>query len=162
PTSAMPTKLFISDIDGCLAEAYQPYDLDGFRTLRQMIRRDGAPAFGLCSGRPYSYVEAVSQALGLPAPCIFESGGGLFDPVAARVTWNPAFTPEVAAEMEEMKAWLLRHCGAGSGLMFDFGKRTQVGVIGPEAADVYRLVPEVEAYVARTHPDLLVFHTPVS
>ena len=63
-------KLFVTDIDGCLAEPYQPYDLEGISTFRDFVEQAGSltengsvPAVSVCSGRPYPYVEAVTQAL---------------------------------------------------------------------------------------------------
>ena len=96
-------RLFLADIDGCLSEPYVPFDLDGFRRLRDWGLRaetdDRVPRLGLCSGRSYAYVEAMAQALGLRAPALFESGGGRFDLADARITWNPALTPGTEAAL---------------------------------------------------------------
>ena len=161
--------LFISDIDGCLSEPYRPYDLPRFDRLARDVRRAGGvggddvlPAFSLCTGRAYPYMEAVSQVLGLQVPGLFESGGGMFDPVAARVTWNPYYTDDIAAQMEELRHWLIHDVVPGSGMMFDYGKRTQVGIIGPDTAEVGRYVPRVEEHVAGRYPELDVFHTEYS
>jgi len=161
--------LFVSDIDGCLAEPYQPYQLEELRSLRDLAHRSGElgsttpyPALSLCSGRAYPYVEAVSQMLGLRVPVLFESGGGLFDPVSATITWNPAFTPAVEEQLRSLQDWFRSDLLPGSGLMFDHAKRTQVGVIGPDPEEVHALVPTVEAYVTEHLPALRVFHTPVS
>lgn len=162
----MPVRLFVSDIDGCLSEPYCAYDLERFVALAGLARAAEAepwrPRFSLCSGRAYPYVEAMSQVLGLRAPVLFESGGGLFDPVAARVRWNPAFTPDVAAQLDAVRRWFEDDALPGTGLMYDYGKRTQAGVIGPDHEEVAAWVPRVEAYVAERHPELVVFHTPVS
>jgi hydroxymethylpyrimidine pyrophosphatase-like HAD family hydrolase len=159
-------RLFVCDIDGCLAEPYQPYDLARLGALRDYAARAEAdpayPAVSLCSGRAYPYVEAMTQVLGLTAPVLFEAGGGLFDPAEAQVYWPPAFTPEVAAALDAVKAWLIAEVLPGTALMYDYGKRTQAGVIGPVEAEVYAAVPRVEAYVAEHYPDLVVYHTPVS
>ena len=57
-------KLFVTDIDGCLAEPYEPYDLEALSTLRRLA--DGAqgpaPALSICSGRPYP-ISSVSFGL---------------------------------------------------------------------------------------------------
>lgn len=162
-------RLFISDIDGCLGEPYQPYDLNGLAALAAEAVRAGRPgshptlpALSLCSGRAYPYVEAMSQILALQAPVLFESGGGCFDPVAAQVRWNDAFTPALEAQLRHVRDWLLEAVVPGTQLMFDYGKRTQAGVIGPEEAEVRAAVPQVEVYVARRFADLCVFHTPYS
>jgi len=162
-------KLFISDIDGCLAEPYHPFDLPRYLELTAHIQTAGKlhehsewPAFSVCSGRAYPYVEAITQALGVQVPVLFESGGGLFDPVAAQVTWHPHFTAEVEAQIQGVRRWLIKECIPGTGLMYDFGKRTQAGIVGPDTEEVYAQVPVVEQYVARHFPDLVVFHTPIS
>lgn len=161
--------LFVSDIDGCLAEPYQPYRLDDLRLLANLAQRAGAlpratpyPALSLCSGRAYPYVEAVSQMLGLNVPVLFESGGGLFDPVTASVTWNPALTPAIEEQLADIRAWFVSDVLPGMPIMLDHAKRAQVGVIGPDVDAVAQLVPTVEAYVAEHLPALRVFHTPVS
>lgn len=164
-----PVSLFVADIDGCLAVAYQPYDLPGFHALAQEAQAAGAvghhpskPALSLCSGRPYPYVEAVTQALGLQLPVLFEGGGGGFDPVRAKRFLHPGFTDEVAAEVAEVRRWLEVDILPGSGLSLDIGKLTQAGGIGPAFADVQRLLPQVEAFIEAQHPNMWVAHTEVS
>lgn len=164
--------VFISDIDGCLSEPYQAYSLPHFQTLAGYARAAGPvhqdgrssalPSFTLCSGRPYPYVEAMTQVLGIQVPVLFESGGGLFDPVAARVTWHPLLTDALEERLADVRRWMRAEAIAGTSMMYDIGKRTQVGVIGPDPAEVAERVPLVEAYVAEHHPDMLVYHTPAS
>lgn len=162
----MAIRVFISDIDGCLAEPYCAFTLADFVTLADFARRaeddPRRPRFSLCSGRAYPYVEAMSQVLGLRIPVLFESGGGMFDPVAARVRWSPAFSPSVAEQIEEVRHWLIREAVPNSGMMYDYGKRTQAGIVGPDAEEVAAWVPRVSALVEAQFPDLVVFHTPVS
>lgn len=162
-------RLFVSDIDGCLSEPYRPYDLDGFARLARFAASGGStdspggvPSLSICSGRAYPYVEAVTQVLGIRVPVLFESGGGMFDPLEARVFWNPRFTEDVAKKIEEVRHWMIRECLPGSSLMYDYGKRTQAGIIGPDERDVIHILPRVEAFVSSSFPELHVFHTPVS
>lgn len=157
-------RLFVSDIDGCISEPYRPYELGRMADLVGVIRHPdpAVPAFSLCSGRAYAYVEAVSQLLGLETPVLFESGGGMFDPVAARVRWNPALSGEVERDLMEIRRWLKSDCLPGTSMMFDYGKRTQMGIIGPDPEEVETIVPKVEEYVAENFPQFRVFHTPVS
>lgn len=159
-------RLFISDIDGCLAEPYAPYDLDRFQRLRRLIDAADAdpavPALTLCSGRSYSYVEAMTQVTGVRVPVLFESGGGLFDPVQVQVQWNPALTPAIEEQLQQVQAWLLGECLPGTTAMYDYGKRTQAGIVSADHEEIAALVPLVEAYVEQQMPDLRVFHTPIS
>lgn len=161
--------LFISDIDGCLAEPYQPWDLNGLELLARYARAADAldrggtrPVVSLCSGRAYAYVEAMTQALGLTTPVLFESGAGLFHPEQAKTTWNPAFTKAVEAQLNDVREWMLETCVPGTSLSLDYNKRTQAGVVSPDTAEIERFIPEVEAYVEEHAPDLHVFPTHVS
>ena len=158
--------LFISDIDGCLAEAYTPYALDRFAEVRGLLRSAASdpavPAFTICSGRAYGYVEAMTQALDVQIPVLFESGGGMFDPVEVEVRWNPALTLDIEEQLRDVRNWLLRECLPGTTAMFDFGKRTQAGIVSGDHDEIEALVPTISSYVARHVPDLRVFHTPIS
>ncbi|MDT0632093.1 HAD hydrolase family protein [Rubrivirga sp. S365] len=160
-------RLFLSDIDGCLSEPYTAYDLDGFAQLRRWAGRAETdpryPRLGICSGRAYAYVEAVAQALGLRAPALFESGGGRFDLEGARITWNPALTPEVERDLDAVRAFLLEAVVPRSEtVLFDYGKRSQAGIVGPVPGECERHLPDVEAFVAAHAPDLVAYHTPYS
>ena len=158
--------LFLADIDGCLAEPYRPFGLDGFRQLRAWADRAEAdaryPRIGLCSGRAYAYVEAVAQALALRAPALFESGGGRFDLETARITWSPALTPEVESALAECRAFLVSEVVPRSPTVsFDYGKRSQAGVVSAIPGECDAFLPQVEAFVAGL-PGLVAYHTPYS
>ncbi|MFB6247158.1 MAG: HAD family hydrolase [Salinibacter sp.] len=163
------TKLFVTDIDGCLAAPYTPYDLDGLATLRRYGHDAGppaadhaAPALSLCSGRPYPYVEAMSQALGLTAPVLFEGGGGRFDPVEAQTTWSPALTDEIEAAIAEVRHWFATECVPGTKLSIDHAKRTQAGVVSPDPDEIVDVRARTEQFVEAHVPDLRVFSTEIS
>jgi hypothetical protein len=159
-------KLFLADIDGCLAAPYEPYDLDGFRILADYARRaetdPSLPRLGICSGRSYAYVEAVAQALGLRGPALFESGGGRFDLATAAIRWNPLLTAEVEEALHDVREYFHRDVLPDSGFSFDYGKRAQVGLVGTDEAAVARMAPFVERYVGERFPDLIVHPTHVS
>jgi hydroxymethylpyrimidine pyrophosphatase-like HAD family hydrolase len=157
-------KLFVTDIDGCLAEPYAPYDLEGLATLRCHAEGDRAtaPALSICSGRPYPYVEAMTQALSLTTPVLFEAGGGRFDPVAAQTTWSSRLTDEVEAKLGTVQRWFVTECIPGTSLSLDHAKRTQAGVVSPEVDEIRALRPRTEQFVAENAPGLHVFSTDVS
>jgi hypothetical protein len=161
-------KLFISDIDGCLSEPFQPYALEALQILAGYAVQAGAvgqsarPALTICSGRPAPYVEAMAQALGVQVPVLFEAGAGLYDPVAARYAWHPDFSADLAAQIEAVARWIVRHIIPGTAMAFDHTKRTQAGLIGPDAAEVQAAMDAIEAFVTENHPALRVVHTPVS
>ncbi len=158
------TRLFVSDIDGCLAEPYQPFDLKRIRHLVDLIHSDdpAVPDFSLCSGRSYSYVEAIYQLLGLEFPVLFESGGGMFDPATSQITWNPALTHEALDALDNIRAWINKECLPGSSMMFDHGKRTQAGIVGPDPDEIIRTVPRVQEFVYENFEGFHVFDTPIS
>ena len=160
-------KLFLADIDGCLSEPYRPFRLAGFDTLRQWAARaehdERVPHLGVCSGRSYAYVEAVAQALGLRAPALFESGGGRFDLTDARITWSPALTPDVEAALDACRAFLTAEVVPRSDTVsFDYGKRSQAGIVSPIVGECEQFLPETEAFVAGLDVDLRPYHTPYS
>lgn len=162
-------KLFVTDIDGCLSIPYEAYDLEGFSTFRRFVDDAGlpteehpTPAVSICSGRPYPYVEAMTQALDITVPVLFEGGGGRFDPVAAQTTWNPGLTNEIEAEIEEVRHWFVTECVPGTKMSIDHAKRTQAGVVSPVPDEIAEARPRTEAFVDENVPDLRVFSTEVS
>ncbi|MFP4228918.1 MAG: HAD family hydrolase [Salinivenus sp.] len=160
--------LFVTDIDGCLAEPYVPYDLEGFATLRRYAQEAGpigkgaGPALSVCSGRSYPYVEAITQALHVREPVLFEGGGGRFDPEAAQTAWSPMLTDSVEAALDEVRHWFVTDCVPGTTLSLDHAKRTQVGVVSPNPDEILDLRPRTEHFVKKNAPDLRVFSTSVS
>ncbi|MDX1741906.1 MAG: HAD family hydrolase, partial [Rhodothermales bacterium] len=162
-------RLFVTDIDGCLSEPYQPFRLDRLSELASMVagvgledQPPGPPALSICSGRAYPYVEAMTQLLGLRHAVVFEAGGGLFDPVKARWYWNPAFTGELAREIDEVQSWLVSEIMPGTQMGVDHSKKTQASLAGPIVEEVRAAVPRVEEFVDRNLPHLLVAHTDIS
>ncbi len=164
-------RLFVSDIDGCLAAPYTPYNLDTLHTLATYTREAGSmdtrgdavlPVLSLCSGRPYSYVEAMSQVLGLTTPVLFESGAGMFDPVAAQTTWHPAFTTELQEQIATMRDWFAREAVPGTKISIDHGKRAQAGIVTPDPDEIKAVRPRAIAFADKHLPDLKVCTTDVS
>ncbi len=158
------TKLFLTDIDGCLAEPYQPFDLKGLATLRRQAKatEEAVPVLSICSGRSYPYVEAMTQALSLTTPVLFEAGGGRFDPVAAQTTWSPRLTDEMEAKLDAVQRWFRTECIPGTSVSLDHAKRTQAGVVSPEPDEIQALRPRTEQFVAEETPGLHVFSTDIS
>ena len=160
--------LFLSDIDGCIAMPYRPWDLAQMAELATLLRdaQRGAahhPAFGLCTGRSYAYAEAVAQALGVTGPVLFESGAGWFDLPTAQTRWHPAFTDDVAGGLIEVRQFMEHEIVAHeSRISIDYGKRAQAGLVGPSPDVVGPFLPAVRAFVADGFPDFRVFETHVS
>ena len=159
-------RLYLCDIDGCLSEPYRPFGADGFAQLRAWGARaetdERYPHVGICSGRAYAYVEATAQALGLRAPALFESGGGRFDLGDARITWNPALRPETEAALARCRTFLTAEVVPRSETVsFDYGKRSQAGIVSPVVGECASHLPAVEAFVA-DEAGLVAYHTPYS
>lgn len=162
-------KLFVSDIDGCLATPYTAFHLEGLGRLRRYAndaapptRDTTAPAISLCSGRSYPYVEAMAQALDLTVPVLFEGGGGRFDPVEAQTTWTPTLTDEIEAEIAEVRHWFTTECIPGTKLSLDHAKRTQAGIVSPDLDEIVEATEQTERFVAENVPDLRVYSTDIS
>ena len=157
-------KLFVSDIDGCLSEPYQPMNLPILSEIASLVGKGGnigdhavIPAFSLCSGRPMTYVECVAQLLGVQVPVLFESGGGIFDPVAAKVTWHPNLTDDVRRQVREVNNWFEKDCVPGTSLVLDYAKQAHAGVISPDPDEILRTIPCVEQFVASAGLNFGVF-----
>lgn len=157
-----PVQVFFFDIDGVLAVPYRPYDIDGFSRLVKASRHPRAPIVAVCTGRAYPYAEAVAQLLDARGPVLFEAGAGCFDLQKGSTRWHPALTGAVRGELGMIAAWLEREIVPGTELSFDYGKRAQAGVIGPNPEEVENALPTVAAYVQQHHPSFVVWHTEVS
>lgn len=155
--------LFLADIDGCLAEPYRPYDLAALRQVAEAIRQPEHPPFALLTGRAYGYAEAFAQLLGLTAPAFFEAGAGAFLLPEAHTVWHPAVTDDALAALGEVRRWLFAELlPAVPGLVFDHGKRAQVGVIGPDVRQVQEASARTRRFVEGLGAALTVFETGVS
>ncbi|MEM6648422.1 MAG: HAD family phosphatase, partial [Bacteroidota bacterium] len=141
----MTVELFVADIDGCLSEPYAPLDLERLGQLAEMI---GAAQHGhatlprvtLCSGRPFPYVEAMGQVLGIQQPMLFEAGAGCFDPVANRITWHPLLTDAMIAQAQAVMVWAEQDLVQRYPLALDHAKRTQVSVVARSEALITDIV----------------------
>jgi len=155
----LPVRLFVSDIDGCLAVPFEPFRIGRMRKLRRRARRASVtdperPALTICSGRSYSYVEAVAQVLETRAPSLFESGAGMIDPDTMQPMWNPMLTGDLLDELETVREFFARQFGSTSGLWIHREKRTQAGLAGsPEA--IAAAIPMSREFVTSEHPELL-------
>ncbi len=161
-------RLFVSDVDGCLAEPYVPFNLEHFRLLKTLVGEgslrgvpDTPPAFTLCTGRPLGYAEAVAQALGITEPFLFEAGAGMYFPVSGVRRWHADFSAGAADAVEDIQTWL-EGLVQGTTLAVDRGKHTQAGVIGAEVLEIERAVEATTRFIEAKHPEFVVAYTPIS
>lgn len=157
-------RLFISDIDGCLAEPFEPFDHESLAALARLAGEEAPllPQLSLLSGRAFAYVEAMSQLLATRVPVVFESGGGVFDRQAAEITWNPLFTDDVARQLDEVSGWIHRDIAPGLAVRYDYGKRTQAGVVSGDREAIERAAGRIKQRVSDRYDDLVAFQTSVS
>jgi len=167
----MMIRLFLADIDGCLSEPYRPFDLSAFARIRAWAQHaettEGWPRIGVCSGRAYAYVEAVSQALGLHGPALFESGGGRFDLPAASIAWNPSLTPGAERALDRVREFFLREVVAvAPRISLDYGKRAQAGIVSSTQGECATFLPAAREFVKALNEEtglaLQPFSTPWS
>ena len=88
-----PINLVLCDIDGCLnAGLHDPLDLAAIARIAWQIRAfaDHGILFGLCTGRPVPFAQAMAQVLGTTAPLVCENGAVVFDPARGRATMLPS------------------------------------------------------------------------
>ena len=72
-----------------------------------------------------------------------------FDLADARITWNPALTPDTEAALDHCRAFMLEHVVHRSPTVsFDYGKRTQSGIVSPVVGECETFLPEIEAFVS--------------
>jgi len=161
-------RLFVTDIDGCLATPYRPFKLEPMSELARLAREAALPgshrllpAISICSGRSYPYVEAMTQLLGLQVPVLFEAGAGMFDPRTARSLWHPGFDSVTQAALEQILVFI-EALIAGTPLVMDHAKKTQAAVVGTDAGRLARATREIDQFVRREHPSFRTYDTPIS
>ncbi|MGB0650539.1 MAG: HAD family hydrolase [Rhodothermales bacterium] len=155
-------KLFVSDIDGCLAMPYESFRMDRIRELMDRIQEPGRPVFSLCSGRAYAYVEAMTQLLGIRVPTLFESGAGMFDVTTGTSKFHPSFTPAIRRDVKDIQVFMEQVIDRYPGLSMDHAKLTQGAAAGREEYGLYDALAEIKEFVDREFPHFNTFHTHIS
>jgi len=155
-------KLFVSDIDGCLAMPYEPFRVDRIQALMERIHAADTPAFSLCSGRAYAYVEAMTQLLGLTSPTLFESGAGMFDVTTGQSTFHPSFTENLRRDVRDIQTFMDEVISRYPGLSMDYAKLTQGAAAGRQEYGLYDALAEIKEFVDREFPHFNTFHTHIS
>ena len=155
-------KLFVSDIDGCLAMPYESFRMDRIRELMDRIQEPGRPGFSLCSGRAYAYVEAMTQLLGIRVPTLFESGAGMFDVTTGTSKFHPSFTPAIRRDVKDIQSFMEQVIDRYPGLSMDHAKLTQGAAAGREEYGLYDALAEIKEFVDREFPHFNTFHTHIS
>lgn len=160
-------KLFVADVDGCLCIPFESPHWESITRLRKYIQNKNGdtfiPEFTLCTGRPHAYAEGLAQWLDVKNPFVFESGGGVYDINTNTFVWNDAFDEEAQKAIRELTQWIeeeiLPHY---EGLMPEFAKRTDVGMVHPDKEVINEIYPKVTEYVQQNYEGFVTHYTDVS
>lgn len=160
-------KLFITDLDGCLAHPFETPDWEAITRIRELNHKsrdnEEIPPLTICSGRPFPYVEALAQWLSVEHPVLFESGGGMYRFEDNLLEWHPCFDEEARNSISEIKEWLettvIRNY---SGTIPEFSKFTDAGLVNPDPHKIARMHKEIEHFIGRNYPMFQVYDTDVS
>lgn len=160
-------KLFITDLDGCMAHPFITPNWEAVTRIKDLILKSKddqtVPPMTICSGRPFPYVEAVGQWLGIETPMLFESGAGIYDIKVNKITWNPHFDDEAKNAVEEIKEWLVNTLIKNyDGTYPEFAKYTDAGLVNPDSSKIAMMHEEVLNYMEGKYPMFEVHATDVS
>ncbi|MGD8748978.1 MAG: HAD hydrolase family protein [Balneolaceae bacterium] len=109
-----------------------------------------------------SYVEAVAQWMGVEKPVVFESAG-LYELSTNIVRFSPVFDQEAEQQVEELKRWMNRELVPNyPGMIPEFTKRMDAGIIHMEKEVIDEIYPRVAEYVNGSYPRFEVHQTDVS
>lgn len=159
-------KLFITDIDGCISTPFKTPDWDLLSQIRrlneQSIHDMAVPSLSICSGRPFPYVEAVAQWLGIENPVVFESAG-VYELSTNKMRLLPAFDEKANEQVRELKRWLQDEMVPRyPDLIIEFTKKMDAGIIHLEKEVIDDIYPQIVEYVKKNYPDFEVHKTDVS
>ena len=159
-------KLFITDIDGCISTPFKAPDwelLSQIRRLNEQSLHDMAvPSLSICSGRPFPYVEAVAQWLGIDNPVVFESAG-LYELETNKVEFLSEFDDEAEQQVRDLQKWLRDELVPEyPDLVIEFTKKMDAGVIHLEKRVIEEIFPIVKDFVSDHYPRFEVHNTEVS
>jgi HAD superfamily hydrolase (TIGR01484 family) len=159
-------KLFITDLDGCLSTPFKTPDWDLISQIRRLNEQSlydmAVPPLSICSGRPFPYVEAVAQWLGVDNPVVFESAG-IYELSTNKLRFLPVFDEEANKQVRELKRWLQDEVVSRyPDLIIEFTKKMDAGVIHLEKGVIEEIYPQVLEYVDEHYPDFEVHMTDVS
>lgn len=159
-------KLFITDLDGCISTPFKIPDwelLSEIRRLNAQSAHDIAvPSLSICSGRPFPYVEAVAQWLGIDNHVVFESAG-IYELSTNKIHLLPAFDDEAEQQVRELKRWIRNEIiPRYQDVVVEFTKKMDAGIIHLDSEVIQEIYPEVVEYVEEHYSRFEVHYTDVS
>lgn len=159
--------LFVLDVDGCLTDPFVSPDwqqLTEIRNLQQVSRtEESVPELTLCTGRPLPYAEALAQLLDVRRPFVFESGGGLYNPLHNTLNWSPALDRSMLQTIQKLRDHVEQQVLPGyEGVQLEYTKKTDVGVVGRNESQIRELYRHLSGLVERQYPQFEVHRTEIS
>lgn len=159
-------KLFVLDIDGCIAFPFKTPDWDAINKIRELNIRsrneEHIPPITLCTGRPLPYAEAVAQWLDIRLPFVFESAG-LFKWEGNEVITSPEVTNENLKRINGIRDWLKIDVLPGyDGVEIEFSKMMDAGVISANTESINEIHVKVLDKIRTDQLNLEVHNTEVS
>lgn len=127
-------RLFVLDIDGCLAHPFRTPHWDSFSAIRarniQAKTDTTIPKLAILTGRPQPFAECMAQMLDIDQPVVFESGAGMFDPQTYQVHWSDAITADMLRRGAGIREWGAKLVAARfPSVMMEFAKHTDIGFV---------------------------------
>jgi HAD superfamily hydrolase (TIGR01484 family) len=159
-------KLFVLDIDGCIAFPFKTPDWDAINKIRELniLSRveEHIPPITLCTGRPLPYAEAVAQWLDIRLPFVFESAG-LFKWEGNAVFTSPEVSSENLKRIIGIREWLRTDVLPGyDGVELEFSKMMDAGVVSANTEAIDEIHAKVLDKIRTDHLNLEVHNTEVS
>lgn len=165
-------RLFVTDLDGCLSHPFRAPDWEPLVALTRLHARSAddvhVPPLTICTGRPLSYAAAVAQWLAVTTPILIESGSGMYDPVANRLSWAPSISPRAEAALDRLRPRVHRELVPRfPGTLPELDKQRDVGLNNPDPDVIARLLEIITAMVSDLdaepgNAELEVHHTAIS
>ncbi|MEL7834117.1 HAD hydrolase family protein [Fodinibius sp. Rm-B-1B1-1] len=159
-------KLFITDLDGCISTPFKTPEWDLLSQIRRLNEQSShdmaVPSLSICSGRPFPYVEAVAQWLGITNHVVFESAG-VFELASNTIKLHPSFDDEAELQVRELKQWLNNEIvPLDDNFIIEFTKKMDAGIIHLDTEVIQEIYPRIKEYVSDNYPRFEVHDTDVS
>lgn len=147
-------KLFVVDLDGCLAYPFQQPNWEAFDQIRQLneasLKDETIPALSICTGRPQPYAECAAQMLGVRYPLIFESGGGMYNIRTNEMLINAEVTDTHFEQIQKMKQWISQELIPLFPEAYpEFSKMTDCGLVHPHYEAIQQMLEKVKTQLTR-------------
>lgn len=159
-------KLFVTDLDGCIAYPFKTPKWDILTKIRDLSiesRNDPTvPPLSICTGRPYPYAEAIAQLLDIRIPFVFESAGlYIWDGNRIKTALNNDI--EALEPIRMMRNWIIKEILPDyPSAAIEFTKKMDAGVVSMEKKFIDQIYPRIAEKVEKEFQELEIHITDVS